>query len=199
MLLNRKQHPTGRSIVRRKQDLLLAMTISAIALAACGDSRREEVAAGEVVSDSIYRPLDYPLTSENYRRWLAAQRSLDTLNIDAPVRVDVRRVTPDDIDRVVRSLESQPPARTAIEGSGLGVRDFVLTTIALAQSWDAVDRGMPGFSEENLAFVQRVNAEDPDARTRSRARFLSDDDSDSDSERRKPKKNKRGRGSDSDS
>lgn len=174
-------------MVRMGQGLLFALTMAAGA--SCRDSSREEISAGEVVSDSVYRPLDYPLTSDNYRRWLAAERALDTLNIDAPVRVDVRHVTPDDIDRVVESFEAQPRARVAIEGSGIGVRDFVLTTIALAQSWDAVDRGMPGLSEENLAFVRRVNVEDPEVRTRPRARFLVDDDSDS--KRHKPKKPKK--------
>jgi hypothetical protein len=177
-------------MVRRRHGLLFAVTLGAAAFGVgCRDSNREELSTGEVVSDSIYRPLDYPLTSDNYRRWLAAERALDTLNIDAPVRVDVRHVTPDDIDRVVESFEAQPRARAAIEGSGIGVRDFVLTTIALAQSWDAVDGEMPGLSEENLAFVRRVNIEDPEVRSRPRARFLVDDDSDS--KRHKPKKPKK--------
>jgi hypothetical protein len=178
--------------VRRGHGLLFALAISAVTMgASCGDSSREEVSAGEVMSDSIYRPLDYPLTSDNYRRWLAADRALDTLNLEAPVRLDVRHVTPDDIDRVVASYESQPQARAAIEGSGIGVRDFVLTTIALAQSWDAVDRDMPGASEENLAFVRRVNVEDPEVRTRPRVRFLADDAAGWKRHKpKKPKKNK---------
>lgn len=186
--------------------LVLGLALPVAAAKCGGDSA--QLVGGEVVgSDSLtaYRAVDYKLTSENYRRWLQAQSALDSVNVDARVRLNTRRLTDDDIDSVVEELQAHKTARPAIESSGLSVKDYVLTTIALAQSWDAVKtpgerfRNVP---QENVAFLRR-GVDDSVVRTRPRARILDDDsdgdsDSDSESDRDKRKKHK-GRGSDSDS
>jgi hypothetical protein len=184
--------------------------VAALGLAAtgarCGDDR-SAVSEGDVLlSDSTYRGIDYTVSSETYRKWLAADSALDRVNVDNPVRVDIRRVTDDDVDRVVKSLEAQPQAVVAIESADLDVRDFVLTTIALAQSWDAVNRPsvpVTGLSPTTLALMR----EQTTLQTRPSARFIDDDDSDSegdsevrrddkdsDSEGRRGKGNGRGKG-----
>lgn len=180
-------------------------------LGAC-DADVDNESAGDALRDSTYEAIDYTLTSDNYNKWMAAQQALDSAGIRPAERIDVRNVSDDDIDRVTRSLESQPGAKTAIEGAGLSVRDFVLTTIALAQSWDAVNgpsARVLGARPENLDFLRTQAAGDSIVRTRPGAAFIddsqgvdgSDSDGDSDSERGRGKgksknknKGKRGRG-----
>jgi hypothetical protein len=172
-------------------------------LAACGD--RSEVAGGEVLGDSVIA-LDHELTSDNYTKWRRAQDALDSANVDLKVRLDSRRATAADIDRAIEAIEEQDEARRTIESVGFGVRDFVLTTLALAQSWDAVNRPsvrISGLRPENVEFLRQQAAEDPRVRTRPRARVLdddSDDDDSDDSDRRRGRNRGRGgRDSDSDS
>lgn len=184
----------------------LGLVIPLVA-AKCGGGSTSYLAGGEVVGDSLsHRAVDYELTSDNYRRWLAAQDALDSTDAEGTVRLDTRRLTDEDIDRAIRELEARAKARAAIESVGFSVRDYVLTTIVLAQSWDAVnDPGSRavGLRAENIEFLRRQAAEDGAVRQRPRARFIDDDsdsDSDGDSERRGGKhRGRRGRGSDSDS
>lgn len=157
--------------------------------AACGkdSDTREFLSEGNVAVDSSeFRAVDYSITSDNYKRWLAAQAALDSVDIDAELRLDPRRATADDVDRVVRDLRQHPTAREAIERSGLSVRDYVLTSIALAQSWDAVntpDQRFPGVPAENVTWLRAQAVSDPVVQTRPRVRILEDDDdSDSDSD-----------------
>lgn len=149
---------------------------------------------GDVLRDSSYAAIDYALTSDNYKKWVAAQQALDSAGIRPIERIDVRSVSDDDIDRVTGSLESQPPARAAIESAGLSVRDFVLTTIALAQSWDAVNgpsARVLGVRPENLEFLRTQAVGDSIVRARPGAAWIddspsaggADSDDDSDSER----------------
>lgn len=181
----------------------LALAVPLLA-AKCGDDRTRLV-GGEVVEDSLtaYRALDYQLTSDRYRLWQQAQSTLDTVDLDLRVRLDTRRLTDEDIDRAVEELANVPRARAAIESAGLSVRDYVLTTIALAQSWDAVSRPSARFSavpKENVAFLRGRLPDDDAVRIRPRARFLHDDSDDSDSEsERRGRRNRGGRDSDTDS
>lgn len=179
-------------------------------MAAC-DRVIENVSGGDVLSDSAYEALDYTLTSDNYKKWLVAQQALDSTGIRFDERIDVRSVSDDDLDRVTESLESQPSARAAIESAGMSVREFVLTTVALAQSWDAVN-GPParvlGARPENLDFLRAQAATEAVVRTRPGTGIIdeaptvggadSDSDSDSDDRRRrgqgKGKDKHRGRG-----
>src|SRR5688500_16414849 len=191
----------------------LLLLLPAALVCACDNDVVSE-SDGDVLTDSAYQAIDYTLTSDNYNKWLVAQQALDSAGIRPAERIDVRSVSDDDIDRVTRSLESQPPAKVAIEGAGLSVRDFVLTTIALAQSWDAVNgpsARVLGARPENLDFLRTQGAGDSIFRTRPGAAFIddspaaggadSDDDSDSERGRGKGKgrnknknKGKRGRG-----
>ena len=160
---------------------LVAALGLAVTGANCGNDR-PEVSEGDVLrSDSAYRGIDYTVSSEAYKKWLLADAALERASVSNPVRLDLRRVTDDDVDRVVKSLEAQPQAVTAIESAELDVRDYVLTTIALAQSWDAVN-GAPGqvtgLSPTTLALMR---TEAP-LQTRPSARFIDDGDSDSDSD-----------------
>lgn len=165
------------------------------------------LSGGEVTSDSsAIRALNHPISSESYKKWLVAQSALDSVHVDPKLRLNPRRLTAPDIDRVVESLEAQPTPRAAIEGAGLSVRDYVLTTIALSQSWDAVNRPgarFSGLAPENVEWMRRQAADDPGIRGRPRARILDDSDSDSedsdDSDRKKKSKNRNGKDSDSDS
>ncbi|HWL39648.1 MAG TPA: hypothetical protein VNO75_05365 [Gemmatimonadaceae bacterium] len=101
--------------------------------------------------------VDYRLTDENFAQWEAAQLNLDRLPPSA-----IPAAAPgvgDVIDRAVARLESSPRARTAIESTGLTVRDFVLQTIALAQAADAAENPRAGNTAMvpagNLRFVTR--------------------------------------------
>lgn len=108
--------------------------------------------------------MNYQLTDDRYRRWVAAQRVLDTLSgLPAPPRFDTWHVTDAEIDHAVAFLESQPRARRAIEGVGMGVRDYVLTTVALDQAL-FVSSGRAGAPTDavpapNAALVARHRAD----------------------------------------
>ena len=189
----------------------LALLLSAALICACNNDVAGE-SDGDVLTDSTYEAIDYTLTSDNYNKWMAAQQALESAGVRPAERIDVRNVSDDDINRVARSLESQPPAKAAIEGAGLSVRDFVLTTIALAHSWDAVtgpSARVLGARPENLDFLRTQAAGDSILRTRPGAAFIddspaaggADSDDDSDSERgrgkgkgRNKSKGKHGRG-----
>lgn len=170
----------------------LPLFLLAALLGAC-DSGAHAESDGDVLRDSTYEAIDYALTSERYKQWMIAQQALDRAGVSPVERIDVRSVSDEDIDRVTRSLESQPQAKSAIEGAGMSVRDFVLTTIALAQSWDAVN-GPParvlGARPENLAFLRTQAAADSMVRSRPGAGIIDDrirtggSDSDSDSDDR---------------
>lgn len=195
---------------RLLQSTLVAAFAMALVAAKCGGKpdTAELLSGGEVTSDSgAMRALNHPISSDSYKKWLLAQNALDSVNVDPKLRLNPRRLTAPDIDRVVASLEEQPTARAAIERSSLSVRDYVLTTIALSQSWDAVNRPgvrYSGLAPENVEWMRQQAVDDPVIRGRPRARIL-DDDSDSDSEdsddsdRKKKEKRRNGRGSDSDS
>jgi hypothetical protein len=175
-----------------------AVVVLGLVLPACGEPSTEELlSGGEVASDSAYRVLDYPLTSDNYTKWLAAQSALDSADVNPRMRLDPRRLRGHEVDGVVEALEQDTLARAAIESSGLSVRDYVLTTIALAQSWDAVNApggGLTGVPAGNVAWLRQRSSDAErsaegvvDAgviRARPRARILDDSDSDSDSDHR---------------
>jgi hypothetical protein len=139
-------------------------------------------AAGDVSIDSatsgvVFHGVKYPLTSENYRKWLVAQAALDSLPEPmAMPRVDLRDPMDDDIERTAEFLSHQDAARRAIERSGLSVKDFVLTSIALGQAFNfARDDLVP---RDNRAFVDSNRAELARVREARRFHVLDDDDED---------------------
>src|SRR3954466_8431991 len=92
--------------------------------------------ASPEAQEALATPVDFRLTEDNFAEWEAAQRNLDALPRSALASGGSSAGNP--IDRAVERLESSPRARTAIERTGLTVRDFVLETIALAQATEAV-------------------------------------------------------------
>jgi hypothetical protein len=104
--------------------------------------------------------VDFVLTEENFAQWERAQEYLDALPRSAiPKQVASGGNA---VDRAVARLEASPRARTAIERTGLSVRDFVLETIALAQATEAAETGKSTSAtpipQANFQFVQRYRA-----------------------------------------
>jgi uncharacterized protein (DUF1778 family) len=112
--------------------------------------------ASPEAQQALATPVDFRLTEENFAEWEAAQRNLDALPRSAIPSGGSSAADP--IDRAVERLESSPRARTAIERTGLTVRDFVLETIALAQATEALATANSSSTgripPENLQFVQ---------------------------------------------
>jgi len=137
-------------------------------------------AAGDVSQDSaivgtVFHGVKYPLTSENYRKWIVAQAALDSLPeaIEMP-RIELRDPTDDDIERTVDFLSSHDNERRAIERSGLSIKDFVLTSLALGQAFSfSRDELVP---KENRVFVDANRLELERAREARQFHVLDDDD-----------------------
>jgi hypothetical protein len=99
--------------------------------------------------------IDYEITSDRYRQWEAARRALRAQRISLSMRLDPLRVSEADIQRAVDFFERNGKARRAIEGTGMSVRDYVLTTLALEQQM-AVANGQWAASERPRAPVAPV-------------------------------------------
>ena len=113
-------------------------------------------ASSPAAREALATPVDYRLTEANYDQWERAQRFLDALPRSAFVSASGSQGNA--IDRAVQTLEASPRARTAIERTGLTVRDFVLETIALAQAAEVRSGQAPGgvnAPPENVQFVQQ--------------------------------------------
>lgn len=120
--------------------------------------------------EALATTVSFRITDENYAQWEKAQRFLDALPRSA--FVSASGTTGNAIDRAVATLEASPRARTAIERTGLSVRDFVLETVALAQAAEAGSGQPPNgviVSAENIQFVQRYQSRILQARAESRA------------------------------
>jgi hypothetical protein len=121
------------------------MALGAVVVAACSGRNKGQQAAdtstqsagGVATGAGAAQPaaLGYEVTDEGYRRWVAAQRVLDTLSgLPAPPRLDPDRLTEQDIARAVTYLERDPRVRQALQQAGLSARDYVMTTVALDQA-----------------------------------------------------------------
>jgi len=120
--------------------------------------------------EALATQINFRLTEENYAQWEQAQRFLDAVPRSAFASASGARGNA--IDRAVETLEASPRARTAIERTGLSVRDFVLETIALAQAAEARSGKAPGgvaVPPENIQFVQRYQSRISQARVAARA------------------------------
>ena len=120
--------------------------------------------------EALATPVDFRLTDANYAQWEQAQRFLDALPRSAFAAAPSESGNP--IDNAVATLESSPRARTAIERTGLSVRDFVLETVALAQAAEAeTGKAAPGVNvpAENIQFIQRYRSRILQVRGESRA------------------------------
>ena len=116
----------------------------------------------------------YRLDDNRYRQWTIAQARLDSLGpIDAPVRLTSLDPSPADIDRTVAFLESRPDTRNALAASGLSARDYVLTTLALAQARGAT---VDTVETDNERFISQHRTDFDERVRRSRFRVVEYDD-----------------------
>ena len=138
-----------------------------------GDSALLSHDADSTLSDRPLAPTsitDYKLDDNRYRQWTVAQQRLDSLGpIDAPVRLTSLDPSPADIDRTVAFLESRPDTRNALPASGLSARDYVLTTLALAQAnGTSVNTG----ETDNERFLSEHRTDFDEVVSRSRFRVI---------------------------
>ena len=127
-------------------------------------------AASPEAREALATPVNFRLTDANYAQWEQAQGFLDALPRSA--FASASGAGGNAIDRAVATLQASPRARTAIERTGLTVRDFVLETVALAQAAEAGTGKPPGgvtVPPENVQFVQRYQSRIMQARAQARA------------------------------
>jgi hypothetical protein len=127
-------------------------------------------ASSPAAREALATAVNFRLTESNYDQWEQAQRFLDALPRSALASASGAQGNA--IDRAVETLEASPRARTAIERTGLSVRDFVLETIALAQATEAATgKSFAGVRvpPENVQFVQRYQARFQQARANERS------------------------------
>ncbi len=168
------------TICRRLTSGLATVIGAGLLLVAC--KQRDPANAGLGDSALLSRDVDVPtgdraavtpvsnynLNDDRYRQWTIAQQRLDSLGpIDAPVRLTSLNPSPADIDRTVAFLESRPDTRNALAASGLSARDYVLTTLALAQA-AAIDTAQT----DNERFLAQHRADFDQVVTRSRFRVV---------------------------
>ncbi|MFL5483219.1 MAG: hypothetical protein ACJ8AK_13650 [Gemmatimonadaceae bacterium] len=127
-------------------------------------------ASSPAAREALATPVNFRLTESNYAQWEQAQRFLEVVPRSA--LASASGANGNAIDRAVETLEASPRARTAIERTGLTVRDFVLETIALAQAAEAQSGKSPNgvtVPPENVQFVQRYQSRILQPRTVARA------------------------------
>ena len=116
--------------------------------------------ASPEVREALAFPVDFRINDDNFGRWEEAQSNLE----DLPRSALPAKSPPGGnvVDRAVARLESSPYTRTAIERTGLSVREFVLETIALAQATEVARTGKSlsrgSIPRENFQFVQRYTS-----------------------------------------
>lgn len=136
----------------------LCLPLLFLLLAACGGSNS---ASGDVDTALLHRAggdvlladggrLAYEITSDRYRQWETARRALRAEKISLSMRLDPLRVNQADVQRAIDYFERNRKARRIIEGTGMTVRDYVLTTLALEQQM-AVATGRWGARERPRA------------------------------------------------
>jgi hypothetical protein len=82
------------------------------------------------------------ITSERYKRWLAAARALESVR-DLPSVRGLRSgsIMATDAERAIAALEAHAGARRALAQAGMSVREYVMTTIALEQQMRVAGAG----------------------------------------------------------
>lgn len=174
-----------RLIRHRAQTVVL---LGALTAAACGNDDRQaklDSAGGNIaLNERVAEVLDVPVSAERLEQWQRAEQTLAQSGDSAPlVRINSRSLTDRDVDKAVARLDGDAPAKRAIESSGMSVRDFVLTTLAIANAMDAAGGpNAPAFRgalAQNVELVRRNEAAIRRVRETSRVR-VDHEDSDED-------------------
>ena len=166
-------HSSFRSVPAVAVVVLLALASCKKASPPSTDSQITSLlfdATSPAAREALATTVNFRLTDANYAQWEKAQRFLDALPRSAFASASGSSGSA--IDRAVATLEASPYARTAIERTGLTVRDFVLETVALAQAAEAGAGKPPNgviVSAENIQFVQRYQSRILQARAEARA------------------------------
>jgi hypothetical protein len=154
--------------IRLKGAALLALLL--LSVLGCKRERRDGAGAlgsslifenaSPEVREALAYPVDFRINDDNFGRWEEAEGNLEYL----PRSALLAKSPPggNAIDRAIARLESSPYTRTAIERTGLSVREFVLETIALAQATEVARTGKSlsrgSIPPENFRFVQRYTS-----------------------------------------
>ena len=155
---------------RLRRAELICLIVVPLGVGACDREPQQEHAAlgsslifddaSPEAREALASAVDFRINDDNFARWEKAERNLEALPRSAlPAKSPAGGNV---VDRAVARLESSPYTRTAIERTGLSVKDFVLETIALAQATEAartgksVSRGR--IPPENFQFVQRYTS-----------------------------------------
>lgn len=185
--------------------IITAMALCGALAAGCGEADADDagiVAQAEADDDSSAAALDYVVTSETYRKWMAAEQRLAAIGVpELSARIPLAATDDERREAVEAMLEEEPRVREAIEGSDLSVEDYVATTIALDQATApalaggrAAYRGLPA---ANVEVVTRNG--DEIRRTRRDSRVRTARRVERREERREERRPRRGRDSDGDS
>jgi hypothetical protein len=143
------------------------MALAAFACKRTGSEKSDRITSSLIFDtaspearEALAIPVDFRLNEENFAQWEQAENYLEELPRSALTEAAPTGGNP--IDRAVARLQASPRARTAIERTGMSVRDFVLETLALAQATEATQTAKSPTGQaipaENFAFVQRYRA-----------------------------------------
>lgn len=131
---------------------VIALALTCLLVAACKQDRTADEAprlrpgeagwtesSGEV-SLTDGETLSFTITSERYKAWDAARQGIDQ-RIASRYGAILQAASPSrrNIERAVQYLEGEPAAVASIERTGMSVRDFVVTTVALEQEMRLAD------------------------------------------------------------
>ena len=179
------------------------LAVLATSLVACGgDARAEHDALSHGAGGDVVLPsgpaLAHTVTSDDYRRWLAAEAALQGIGRTGIARtIPLTTSSDDEVEEVAERIESDTTARAAIEDAGLSVEQYVRTTVALEQALTVSSpeeslrfRDLPA---ENVVVVDRHRNEIRRARARSAATAWDDDEGDDRKRKKRKKDNDKGK------